>query len=215
MSSTLLYIYDAYAPQLVGGPYEESDIHKLGIEGGPEPLFAALDALVKQGRTFRRCLWQTHGEAGKIFFATKKPPSGDFTSLTDIAKRVDSYFNSQQGITALTFTSSNRWVDGGYHRLFPEQTRMYFDGCNVAEGDEGWKFLEAAGKRFLHGGGVAFGWDSFGIQLWKGRTIHAWGDARGVFFGPRGQILGRTNNIRAENMSEGVKAIVRRFGYKI
>jgi hypothetical protein len=42
-----------------------------------------------------------------------------------------------------------------YRKLFPLWTRLYFNGCNVAEGGDslGWGFLETAGSIFLAGGG--------------------------------------------------------------
>ena len=86
-------------------------------------------------------MFYTHGNSGKIFFG------------------------EQQG---------NRTIDAGvlqtklngYDALFPKFTRMHFAGCNVAEDEVGWKFLETAGKVFLkRGGGLTFGWDSVGLGV--------------------------------------------------
>ena len=61
---------------------------------------------------------------------------------------------------------------------------MYFGGCNVAEGDAGWQFLEAAGRVFLRSaGGVVFGHDSAGLAVRLRAPIPG-------LFGAVGEVLG-------------------------
>jgi hypothetical protein len=88
---------------------------------------------------------------------------------------------------------------------------MYFSGCNVAGDadcngacspatrDAGWKFLEAAGKAFLLGGGYTMGWTSTGYG-WNdgftrffmgGHSLHFSGDVRIVTFNSGGKVSER------------------------
>lgn len=68
---------------------------------------------------------------------------------------------------------------------------MIFAGCNVADGEDGWKFLERAGKLFLRtGGGYTLGWTSLGFELFD-HDMHFWGDWRKVKFRAGGSVEGR------------------------
>jgi Domain of unknown function (DUF4347) len=130
--------------------------------GGTDALLSALDNQVAKGSTFRRVVFSTHGAPGKIYI-------GDEPITPGVLRR---YF-------------------GSYDRLFPSVTRMYFNGCNVADGDDGWEFLETAGSVFLRSqGGEVFAWDSWGFALpWH--THHFWGSTRYVAVGPGGRINAR------------------------
>jgi len=84
-----------------------------------------------------------------------------------------------QGLYALMSDGHN------YSKLFPAfNSRILFAGCNVAEGDDGWKFLLAAARCFLGNGGETIGWTSKGFQapfsLRRGHIIHFWGDTKQV-----------------------------------
>jgi len=76
----------------------------------------------------------------------------------------------------------------GYERLFPfPHTEIYFAGCNVAGGEYGWRFLEAAARTFCRlRGGWAVGWTSSGLGVpswfpWIGGHVeHITGDTRAV-----------------------------------
>ena len=148
-------------------------------------LHNGLAQLVSDKKTFNRVLWDAHGGPGRIWI-------GD--------DRIDS-----STLTGGTFAGQ------GYERLFPGPTKFYFSGCNVAgdEGcngscnpatrDAGWKFLESAGKLFLHGGGYTMGWTSLGYG-WKqavfsminnGKMFHVTGDVRHVTFGRGGAVKER------------------------
>jgi hypothetical protein len=149
-----------------------------GLQGG-------LDQLVKDKKTFDRVLWMTHGSPGGIYFGD------DFL-----------------GVKAL---AGDGFAGKGYGKLFPKPTKMYFSGCNVAGDtdcsgscspearDIGWRFLEAAGKLFLQGGGYTMGWTSLGHgwnqkiirMLVSSHSVHFSGDVRHVTFGPGGKVLER------------------------
>jgi hypothetical protein len=88
-------------------------------------------------------------------------------------------------------------VFGGkdYQNIFPSFTRIYFDGCNVAEGDFGWLFLQEVGKALCQaGGGVVFGWTSKGYTLKVGnhalphKWVHPTGDVRYVVMAKGGTV---------------------------
>jgi len=102
---------------------------------------------------FDRAVFQTHGSPGTIYF--KDDALTSYRLLTEFAGR-------------------------GYTSLFAAGSRLYFDGCNVGEGEAGEKFLAAAGKIFLAAGGEAFAWETLGVAIpgwlpgWLsgGHTIH-------------------------------------------
>jgi hypothetical protein len=113
---------------------------------------------------FDRVLFQTHGGGGRITF-----------SDDDATNNASSIFDW----TWLDFK------DRQYHKLFPVYTRIYFDGCSVAAGDDdgrdpqkGEKFLTNAGSVLLRlHGGETFAWTnpgySFPWAFWaSGHTYH-------------------------------------------
>ena len=184
----LVHIYDAddwiTRQTAVIYNFRESDVKPVGVRGGIQGLLRELDTLLKQKWVFTRVVFSTHGNAGHIHF--KGEPIGVHTLTKEFAHR-------------------------GYERLFPVvQTRMYFNGCNVADGDKGWNFLEKAAYIFLKTmGGVAFGDTSKGFAMhpiimpfmppWlypmvAGKVIHPWGDTRYVFVGPGGNFVKREEN---------------------
>ena len=92
-------------------------------------------------KKFGRVAFNTHGQSGQINFS-----NGSY-------------------IDALTLKSDFR----GYVGLFSANTRIYFGGCNVAEGDDGWEFLETAADVFLSAsGGVTFAYTSLGFLFRNG-----------------------------------------------
>ena len=148
-------------------------------------LHAGLAQLVKERKNFDRVLCMTHGSPGRIWFGKESV--------------------SSEALESTAFTGK------GYEQLFPGPTKVYFAGCNVAGDadcngacnpatrDAGWKFLENAGKLFLHGGGYTMGWtslgygwnDAFSRFLMGGHTLHFSGDVRHVTFGRGGKVLER------------------------
>ena len=129
-------------------------------------LVSGLDALAARGARFDRILFETHGSPGEIYF-------------------------DDEAIDA-------KWIRDNlltrhYETLCPPATRVYFNGCNVAENKEGWAFLEAAAALFLkvHGGSV-FGQTSVGLaNPFNGHVVHLWGDVRTLYVAPGGRIIER------------------------
>jgi hypothetical protein len=128
-----------------------------------QDVFNALDGYLAKRMVFNRVLFQTHGDAGLAWFGNDE---------------IHDY--------------SWKWFENkGYEKLFPTYSRIYFDGCDIADGKEGVKFLRAAGRVFLKGqGGEVVGWTSFGLGLpgivpfIGGHTIHPFGDVVKVIFAP-------------------------------
>jgi hypothetical protein len=156
----LLQVYDAAAKTKLwhNQLFEPNDdaAEVLGVTGISE-LHERLGKLVADRRTFSKVSFQTHGDSGRIKI-------GDDWLL---------YFE---------FLGNPAWRDAGYDKLFPFETKMIFGGCNVAEDDDGWKFLENAGKLLLrNGGGYTLGWTSLGFHL-LGHDMHFWGSWKRVNF---------------------------------
>jgi hypothetical protein len=171
-----LYIYDASdridRSQADGRFSGESELLTVGV-GSIRELHQWLAKLVKEQYTFKRILFQTHGNSGMIFFNEVPITSGDL--------RTD-------------FTGK------GYDLLCPDRAKIYCDGCNVAEGKEGWGFLAALGQVFLRNqGGITMGYTSRGLGMpWyipvvAGHTIHLWGDIKFIEFGSGAIELSRFN----------------------
>jgi hypothetical protein len=164
-----LYIYDEqeerHGEHSTGDDPTTVKVPVRDVDG----LRRALGQLAREGKTFRRVLWYTHGSPGSISF----------------------------GDDSLTIASLNRLR--GYEALFPQPTKMYFSGCNVAEGDIGWLFLVMAGQVFLRGGGYTMAWTSTGHGynnaalrwLISSHSVHFTGDVRIVTFKSGGSVLER------------------------
>jgi hypothetical protein len=120
---------------------------------------------VNEGVTFESMLFTTHGAPGAIALSR------------EIVGREEWL---------------NEFYGEKFETLFPFPfARIYFDGCNVAEGEAGWQFLEATGLTFLRAwGGAVLGWTSLGfgvpsfVPFIGSHTVHPWGDARIVTVGP-------------------------------
>jgi hypothetical protein len=82
------------------------------------------------------------------------------------------------------------WVAGrGYEDLFAVGARVFLDGCNVAEGDAGSKFLRRLGEVFFIkvAGSIAAS-TSVGLGNPFGAGVyHLWGETKRLYFaaGPR------------------------------
>jgi Domain of unknown function (DUF4347) len=126
----------------------------------------ALDDLLADNTSIDRLLVETHGSPGKIGI----------------------------GCQAINYAVVDSWFGNrGYERLFPSGARIVFNGCNVAEGPDGWRFLESFGNAFLKlNGGQVTAWTSAGFSNpFSGHVVHLWGDARGLIFAPGGTITER------------------------
>lgn len=77
--------------------------------------------------------------------------------------------------------------------LVTTNARIYFNGCNVAETNSGWEFLEtAAGVFMTSGGGQVFGQTSVGFgNPFNGHVVHLWGSTRTLFVDSNGNITER------------------------
>jgi hypothetical protein len=130
------------------------------VQGGALKMVEHLDAIVGSRQRFNRLLFETHGAPGYI----------------------------QMGADSIDARWMRALYGRGYETIFEAGTRLYFNGCNVAEGDAGWDFLRAAAEVFLIGqGGIAFGHTSAGIaNPWNGHVVHPWGDTRHVVMAPGG-----------------------------
>jgi hypothetical protein len=129
-------------------------------------MIAALTRFVNEGTTFDRALLQSHGDTGTMWLGNDAIHSWDFAKM---------------GIEHPDF----------FDRLFNADAWVYFDGCDVADGESGEKFLRAAGKLFLkRKGGRVTGWTSGGLGIpgWVpfigGHTVHPAGNLVTVRFGP-------------------------------
>jgi hypothetical protein len=177
--STLLHIYDAddFSIDLTASVRRNSPftsmldrVHAVPVHGGFEGLFRALDDLVKDGRRFSRALFETHGSTGKIYFG------GD-------------------EISGRTFKLS--FAGRSYHTIFPfMNTRIYFNGCNVADEPEGWDFLDSAGGLFLRtGGGVTFAQTGLGRPIIVTGHVHHFGSSTSYSaWAPGGYFLGHVTD---------------------
>ena len=167
----LLYIYDnsdrVDRSQADGQFSQKDDVYTVSV-GSTQELVNALDKCISDKLTFTHALFQTHGSPGYIYFGDEKIYAGNLAKLP----------------------SKN------YQRLFPLYAVIYFDGCNVAAGDEGYKFLLQAGKVFLlNHGGKTLGWTNLevGIPGWfpisGGHTVHPFGSIKSIEFGPGGIVV--------------------------
>jgi hypothetical protein len=162
-----LYIYDEqearHAKHSTGDDPTTVKLPIRDVEG----LRTALGQLVREGKTFRRVLWYTHGLPGQIAFGDDRLGMVELLQLR------------------------------GFEALFPLPTKMYFSGCNVAAGLIGWQFLQMAGDVFLRGGGYTMAWTSTGHGYNEGwrrwlissHSVHYTGDVRIVTFKSGGTVL--------------------------
>jgi hypothetical protein len=159
----LLFIYDVKANEGMGIDrlYNGPNVYSIPARD-ISFLEKWLDLLVKDGMTFSKALWFTHGAPGQIKIGND-----------------------------IIFDTAWRGLQGkGYDRLFPADAKIGFNGCNVAKEDVGWNFLEQAGRVFFSNGGTVFGYTSYGIALpynqflWpeSGKVYHLYGNARRVEF---------------------------------
>jgi hypothetical protein len=148
-----LYIFDKNSlydrMQSRGRFSSEKDVVTLPTESRKD-LIVKLNELIKKREVFDRVLFQTHGGHGAIWFDMPIGPWG-WVSLAD---------------------------EVNFKALFPGRTKIYFDGCVVAAGDEGTDFLIKAGQSMLKaGGGWTLGWTGSGfampgfVPLWGGHTV--------------------------------------------
>ena len=121
-----------------GADTSRSADHSIGVSGGAGGFVKALDSLVAKGMTFKRAVISTHGGEGHISFGGERISAGSWAKL----------------------------AGRGYEKIFPFGGRIYFPGCRVAGSEEGWQFLESAGRVLLRtNGGVIFAHTSLGFAV--------------------------------------------------
>lgn len=159
-SYRLLSINDASSRQMRMLSREGGDdVYTINVSEGHARLRAELSDLVKAGVVFQNAVFTTHGNKGVIFFG-------------------EEWINWETWYT--------QFYKSGYGKLFAANAKVYFAGCNVADGPQGWKFLEAAARSLLQvNGGFAMGWTSLGFgSPFSGHVRHLWGDTREVYVYP-------------------------------
>ena len=163
----MLHIYDAGDGMISWVARQRTEArHLLGVRDGE--LSDALFNLARAGRQFDRILFMTHGGPGSIWFGN--------------------------GFVRAGWWQAER--SNNLHRIAAPGARIYFNGCNVAEGPAGWAFLEAAAELFLTlGGGEAFGQTSVGFASpFSGHVNHFWGRTRRVRVDPATNALTRSES---------------------
>jgi len=160
---SLLHIYDSNDSRIVQTANTRGAVNRLPISNANN-LTAQLDGLVAGNRSFGRILFETHGSPGRIYFGN-------------------------------LYIDANFWrsIRGRYNLLTTTNCRIYFNGCNVAEGSNGWAFLEAAAGVFItSGGGEVFGQTSVGFgNPFNGHVVHLWGNTRTLYIDQNGRITER------------------------
>ena len=174
---TLLHIYDSTDFSVdwtasvrnfsIPGLGPGKNIHQVPVSDGISGLRRALDQLVRDGRSYSRALFETHGNSGSITFN---------------GERID-------GETWRNYYSGRR-----YESIFSlwGPSRIYFNGCNIADDPLGWDFLDAAGSVFLkRGGGVVFAQTDVGrVNFFTGHVIHFNDSTKYSVWLPGGVFLG-------------------------
>jgi hypothetical protein len=162
----LLHIYDSNDWTIRFTATRRGVIDKVAASSVVGDLVPGIDALAAAGARFDKILFETHGSPGAIYFG-------------------DEALNA-------------KWIRDNlltrhYETLCAPETRVYFNGCNVAEGRGGWEFLEAAAELFLRvSGGSVFGQTSVGLaNPFNGHVVHPWGDVRTLYVAPGGRIVER------------------------
>jgi hypothetical protein len=160
----LLHLYASDDPNILLTADRRGASNRFPV-AGVDDLILTLDGLVRNARRFDRILFETHGGPGYINFR---------------GQSIDAdWWREAQGRNWGNLTTAN--------------ARVYFNGCRVAAGSDGWAFLGAVAAILLNpGGGEVFGQTSRGFgNLFTGHVVHLWGQTRKVIVGPNGRILRR------------------------
>ena len=159
----LLHIFDSSDSGIVETASKRVSECRLPISKVAD-LKGALDRLKGDGKVFDRILFETHGKPGKILF-----------NHEPIDKQYWQY------------------IHGRYSTLTAPFTRIYFNGCNVAEDVMGWKFLEEVVDVFMNtSDGEVFAQTSYGfVPLFSSHVVHLWGKTKTLYV-KGGRIVERT-----------------------
>lgn len=164
----LLHIFDTTDPHIAAtAAARGGDRTQLPVTSGTD-LISGLDGLVNGSSAYDRILFETHGSPGRIYI------NGSY---------IDSAWVSANLATR------------NYRLLCPGSTRIYFNGCNVAESSSGWDFMRSIARTFLlTAGGSVFGHTSLGLELpiWSsvtGHVVHLGGETRTLYVAPGGRVV--------------------------
>jgi hypothetical protein len=140
------------------------NVYNVPIHDGELGLRTALDKLVKTSQQFGLALFETHASSGAISF----------------------------GKDSITGHVLRTYAGRGYERIFPYYfSRIYFNGCNVADSPDVWDFLDAAGGLFLRlGGGVAFAQTGAGHPILLTGHVYHFGSTAYSTWAPGGVFTG-------------------------
>jgi hypothetical protein len=168
------------------GSSRDSDIITLSL-GSREEFVVRLNGLIRQRMVFDRVVFRTHGyHTGIIWFGDNRIGAGSWPFLAH---------------------------DINFPALFPGPTKIYFDACETADGEEGTKFLTSAGQALLRaGGGSTSGWTSSGlavpgfIPVIGGHTIHSpnYENLKTLYFKPGGVLEESTPVVAGPSNDDGV-----------
>jgi hypothetical protein len=167
---TLLHIYDSSDLMIdftssIRMVFGMDRVHRIAVPGRFD-LVDAIDELVAKDMTFNRCLFYTHGSSGSIRFGRDRIDGNVFRG----------------------------WSSRGWNRLFAYHSRIYFNGCNVADDPWGWDFLDGAGKCFLsRAGGVTFAQTGVGRPIiFTGHIVHFGAKVCKSVWAPGGLFVGHS-----------------------
>ena len=124
--TTILHVYDAKGARRRRTPGASGPVYKLPVVSIEQDLIGELERLVAEGQRFTRIVFDTPGRGGRIRF-------GDWA------------------ITAAWIRAS--LAKRGFDALCAPDARIYFKGCDAAEGEAGWDLLAATAEIFLGCGG--------------------------------------------------------------
>lgn len=116
---SLLHIYDSNSGIISMFAMELGGGNRVGV-ADVSKLTDSLDELSNSGTSFDRIIFTTHGSPGSIYFGE-----------SDVS---DLYWRGKRG----------RFVE-----IASNTASIYFNGCDVAEGNQGWLFLEAVAGAFM------------------------------------------------------------------
>jgi hypothetical protein len=174
--SPLLHIYDptdimialTASVRRFNTPWLTGNLYQVPVHNGRVGLLNALDELVRKRKEFARAIFETHGSSGSISFGGERITGDTFRT----------FYNNR-----------------GYEKLFPYLwSRIYFNGCNVADNPNGWDFLDGAGSVFLKlGGGFVFAQTDVGRPvIFTGHVVHFGDSTFYSLWAPGGVFLGHS-----------------------
>lgn len=106
----------------------------------------------------------------------------------------------QLGNEVLKVADLRKIAGRGYHTAFAAGAKVFFHGCNVAEGTMGNEFLITFGEVLLRGGGGSVGASTsrgfshpLGGYFGNGKVYHLWGNTKRVIVNPGGFISDKIN----------------------